>query len=73
MLAIQFLVNDLQNEVGNVRGGTKIVVRDLRVLGVAPRRRPLGTQNAGIIGIRTPMHTLVLLENGIQLVHHDCV
>ena len=69
VLAIQCLVNDLQNEVGKVRGGRKVVVRDLRIRDVAPHPMQPGTQNAVISDIRTSMYTRVLLENGIPLVH----
>ena len=58
---------------GKVRGGRKVLVRDLRVLNVAPHPRQSGTQNAVITGIRTSMYTRVLLENGIPLVHREGV
>ena len=70
VLAIQCLVNELQNAIGKVRVGRKVVVRDLQVLDIAPRPRQPGTQNAAITGIRTSMYTQVLLENGIPFIHH---
>ena len=73
VLAIQSLINDLQNEVGKVRGSKKVVVCDLRLPDVAPRPRQPGTQNAAITGIRRSMYTRVLLENGIPLVHREGV
>ena len=45
VLILQLLVDNIENEVGNLHGDTEVVVRDLRVLDVGPRPRQSGTQN----------------------------